>query len=371
MAASFLLSRWGVARLTLLVFALFFAGLVTLAEDDVDHYAVLGLEEVREDASERDIKTAWRKLSKRYHPDVAGEAVRETYQRIQRAYEVLGDRRKRKVYDILGTDGVNRLEHPQRNQPHPFFHLFGHSDDSGERGGNTELLLMVSLPDIYNGATHTIRLEKQKVCRACRGAGARSKDDFATCLTCGGKGRLVQQVMLAPGFSQTMEQPCPRCGGVGKTITVPCPVCRGKQVVKGASDISVDIEQGIPEGYVMTYEMEGDQAPKQIPGDVIFTIVTAPHELFKRVGDDLHVTVNISLKEALLGFERSITHMDNREVMLYGEGVTQHGTVSRIQGEGMPKHHVPSEKGDLMVTYAVILPKDVSEELRKTIEENL
>ncbi|KAG5502842.1 hypothetical protein JKF63_04611 [Porcisia hertigi] len=348
--------------------------LLRLPEDDF--YAVLGLGETREDATERDIKNAFRRLSKKYHPDVATgdqDAYRLVYQRVQRAYEVLGDRRKRKVYDILGIDGVQKVEQPQQQQQHmnPFFAFFGGAQmANAERGEDMELLMVVSLEDMYRGAGHTSRFARRKICRGCKGTGARSSEDVVKCPHCQGHGRSVQRVQIAPGFVQQIEQVCPHCRGKGTHVAHVCPMCRGKMVLSGEAVLSVDIEEGLPEGHVLTYELEAHQTPGQVPGDVLLTVVSAPHPLFSRNGEDLHANVSISLKEALLGFKKTLTHLDGHEVVLVRDGVTQYAQRVRIVGEGMPRHHVPSERGDLYITYNVVLPAALSEEQRAVFQEH-
>jgi DnaJ-related protein SCJ1 len=347
--------------------------ILSLPEDDF--YGVLGLSEGGEDATESQIKSAFRKLSRKYHPDVVAagdeESFRQVYQRIQRAYEVLGDRRKRRVYDILGVDGLKKLEQPQQQQQmNPFFALFGGGQAASDRGQDKELLMVVSLEDVYKGATHTFKFAKQKICRACHGSGARSKEDVVKCPHCKGSGRLVHQVQIAPGFVQQMMQACGYCKGKGTHIAHMCPVCRGKAVVSGETALSVDIEEGLPEGHVLKYELEADQTPGQVPGDVLLTVVTAPHPTFMREGNDLYVNVTISLKEALLGFERTISHLDGHKVVVERTGVTQYAQRVRIAGEGMPRHHVPSEHGDLYVTYNVELPQALTLEQRELFEKH-
>lgn len=348
--------------------------LLRLPEDDF--YGVLGLGDAREDATERDIKSAFRGLSKKYHPDVAAtesESYRLVYQRVQRAYEVLGDRRKRKVYDILGLEGVKKLEQPQQQQQmNPFSVFFGDGGGGGaaDRGKDMELLMVVPLEDMYRGAAHTFKFEKRKICSACKGTGARTAEDLVRCPHCQGRGRILRRVQIAPGFVQQMEQACPQCQGKGTHIAHMCPVCRGKTVRPGEAVLSVDIEEGLPEGHVLTYELEADQTPGQVPGDVLLTVVSAPHSQFRRSGNDLYTNVTLTLKEALLGFEKTLTHLDGHEVELHRDAVTQYAQQVRIAGEGMPRHHVPSEHGDLYVTYNVELPTGVTAEQRAMLEQH-
>jgi DnaJ-class molecular chaperone len=353
---------------TALAVLLVIAAQVVVADDE-DYYDILGLGEQRDDAAERDIKNAWRKLSKQFHPDLHGESTREHYQKIQRAYEVLGDRKKRKVYDIRGEEGLKQLERPEQQHVDPFAALFGFGGGGGNanKGANINMLMLVSLEDMYNGAAHTVKFEKQKICRTCRGSGAASKGDLVICPRCHGSGQDIQRIQIAPGFVQQVQQPCSHCQGKGKRIGKKCPTCDGEKVVRAVMTLGVDVEQGTPENYDLVYDMEADQTPDQIPGDVIFTISSAPHKRFVRRGDDLHMTVNLTLKEALLGFEKTFKHLDDHDVDLVSERVVQHGETHRLEGEGMPKHHVPSEKGTLHVRYEVTLPSFLTEHQKDKI----
>ncbi|CCD18831.1 heat shock protein DNAJ, putative [Trypanosoma vivax Y486] len=352
--------------------------------DEEDYYSVLGLGKEREEANERDIKSAWRKLSKKYRPDLSGESNRKRYQRIQQAYEVLGDRRKRKIYDILGVEGAKDFDKTRERKGRggslldSFASFFGGSSHEQHRGNDEELPLVVPLEDLYTGASHTVKLPRIKLCRACRGTGARSKTDVVSCPRCKGKGRVVQRFEIIPGFVQQVERECDHCGGHGHTIKERCPVCQGRRMVRGTSSISIDIEQGTPNGHKLTYELEGDQRPGIVPGDVIFTVSTAPHPQFRRTSDgasdkadDLATTLTLTLKEALLGFNRTIKHLDGRAVELSESGVTKYGETRRVKGEGMPRHHVPSERGDLLVTYLVMLPKTLTRSQREAVERAL
>lgn len=359
------------ATLYLASVVLLITSTASFAAADEDYYAILGLSTAGEDATEREIKSAWRQLSKKHHPDVSGEADREAYQRIQRAYEVLGDRRKRKVYDILGVEGLKKLEQPQQQQQqHPFMQLFGGKAQS-DRGEDMNLVLQISLEDVYSGVDHSVRFSKTKICRVCRGTGAKSPKHIVRCPHCRGVGRILSRVQLAPGFIQQVEQLCGHCKGSGTHVSAKCPTCKGLSVVRGDVTISVDIEAGIPEGHVLTYELEANQEPGRVPGDVLVTVVTAPHPRFERRGIDLHLTMKLTLKEALLGFEKIVPHLAGRTVVIDEEQPVHHASVRRIAGEGMPKHHVPSERGDLVITYEVEFPVVLTEAQREGLEKAL
>jgi DnaJ-related protein SCJ1 len=360
-------------RVLLMAATLVVMAVLAVAADDEDMYDILGLGQEREDATEKQIKSNWRKLSREHHPDLKGESSREMYKKIQRAYEVLSDRKKRKVYDMRGEEGLKQLEKAgsQQQQQHmdPFARMFGGGGGQDtQKTPNVDMVLLCTLEDAYSGASHTVRLNKQRLCKKCRGTGAASKADFQECKTCGGRGHVVQRVQLAPGFVQQVQQPCQRCGGKGKTIKKKCERCRGNKVGRVEQELSIEIEVGTPEGHKIVFDMEADQSPDAIPGDVIFTVQTKNHPRFKRNGRDLELTVPLTLPQALLGFTKTVPHLDDHSVVLTETGITNHGTRRKIAGEGMPIHNVPSEKGDLYVTYTVELPGVLTQKQREELQ---
>eukprot|EP00669_Euglena_mutabilis_P011830 TRINITY_DN6437_c1_g1_i1.p1 TRINITY_DN6437_c1_g1~~TRINITY_DN6437_c1_g1_i1.p1 ORF type:complete len:281 (-),score=85.84 TRINITY_DN6437_c1_g1_i1:123-965(-) len=179
-----------------------------------------------------------------------------------------------------------------------------------------------------------------------------------------GTGSVVQRMQLAPGFVQQVQAQCPVCGGKGTTVKAKCPVCGGARVKRGDAKLELLIEQGMPEGHAVTFEMEADESPDVIPGDVIVTLTTHPHPLFKRSGDDLAMSMRISLLESLVGFRRTFEHLDRRvvEVASAPGAVTPHGHAMVLPGEGMPRHHVPSEMGSLTITFEVVFPTTITPE---------
>jgi DnaJ-class molecular chaperone len=336
------------------------------ADDDVDYYEVLGLP-LKEDSSDKDIKKQFRILSKKYHPDLnPSEEARDKYVKIQRAHEVLSDRKKRKVYDMKGEAGVKSYETQQKGggqQGHDdiFAHFFGGGgrQNTANRGANLQMQVLVNLEDIYNGNTHTIVMRKQKLCKQCKGSGAASKGDMQVCKKCGGQGVVLQQIQLAPGMIQQMQSQCPSCNGKGKSIKKKCPTCNGNKVSTGDFSLEFDVEKGLPENGKIVFDMEADQSPDVLPGDVILQVSSEPHGLFTRQSNqvDLGMTMKISLEDALLGFSTSFTHLDGRQVEVMREKVTFHGEKMTLKGEGMPVHNVPSETGDLIITFEVMFPR--------------
>lgn len=343
------------------------------AEDDL--YEILGLGSEREEATEKDIKRQFRALSKQYHPDLnQGEAARAMYQKINKANEVLSDKRKRKMYDIRGMEGLKQLEKSgqQQHQGNDIFASFFGGGGGGQqtKGQNAQMNMEFPLEDFYNGKKHRLELTRQQLCKRCKGSGAASGSDYVKCNQCGGKGQVIQKIQLAPGFVQQVQQPCGHCGGSGKMVKNKCAACRGAKVSKGKGALEFDLERGMKEEHHAVFEMEADQSPDLIPGDVIIVVRSQKHSVFTR-RDNIHLemTLKLTLKEALLGFRRTVTHMDGHAFEVSRSEITPYGTKVVIRGEGMPRDGVPSEKGDLTVTLTFELPDRLTAQQAEAVKD--
>jgi len=214
-----------------------------------------------------------------------------------------------------------------------------------------------------------VELSKQVVCTKCRGSGAKSPDHVKKCKRCKGKGVVIVQHQLGPGFVQQMQQECDVCNGKGKIVKSKCAVCSGKRVVHGTDDITIDVERGMADGHRITFPRAGDQMEDidVAPGDVVYTVRTAAHKRFTRRGNDLYMTQPLTLAEAISGFSKTFKHLDAHTVSLKRTKITQPNFVQKIEQEGMPHHEFPSEHGDLYVTYNVIIPTKLSDTQRSDI----
>lgn len=332
-------------------------------------YEILG---VPNDASEAVIKKAYRKLSLKYHPDKnqGDEEAKSKFEQIARAYEVVSDQEKRQIYDLEGLEGLEAHEKGGNRGPmSPFDMFFGGGGGGGRRKGpDAHVEIEVTLQELYNGGKREARITRNVICPKCRGTGA--KDGQTTkCGTCQGRGvRLVQQQM-APGFVVQMQEQCPDCNGKGQVSKSKCPVCGGKRVTPEEKTLTATIERGMGSEGEIRFERQSEQQPGITPGDVIFRLKQAPHPLFKRSGDDLHMEQRLSLREALLGFRRTIRHLDEREVVLSHNGVTQPFETRRMENEGMPQHNTPSTRGSLYIKYIVDLPPLLTPQQREAVEK--
>lgn len=350
-----------------------------------DFYKILG---VPRNANEKAIKKAYRTMSKLHHPDrhqdeAAKEEANKKFQDLAVAYETLSDPNKKRVYDQAGEEGLAKHSAgggQQHQNPFDMFaHMFGgggqrhqHGGHNEEkRGDDTQLDLPVTLEELYKGKVFEVQLKQQHLCQHCRGSGARSEGDVQPCNACGGRGVVIKMHQIGPGFMQQVQQQCDRCHGKGKTIKHKCPLCKGAKLTGGVKKLDILLEAGMDDGARIEFEHAGDEHPDHAAGHVIFTVRAQKHPRFERKGNDLHVVERISLRESLVGFEHSLTHLDGHVVPLTSSRVTQHGDVQRISREGMPLHNQASQKGDLFVRYEVDFPASLTKEQREGLEKIL
>jgi DnaJ-related protein SCJ1 len=237
------------------------------------------------EATDAEIKRAYRKLSLQYHPDkvksAGGDAdTEQKFHEISRAYEVLSDPLKRQTYDLEGFDGLERDEQSAGRAASPFDAFFG--GGGRQRGPDAAVDMPVTLEELYNGAQKQAQFTRNVICRKCRGTGAKD-GKTTTCSTCGGAGVVMVQQRMGPGFTVQMQQPCPACGGRGKTAAHKCPYCHGNKVVQEDKVLTAEIERGMPSTHQIVFERESEQRPGMIPGDVIFRLHQVPHNRFRSV----------------------------------------------------------------------------------------
>ncbi|OAA58938.1 DnaJ domain-containing protein [Niveomyces insectorum RCEF 264] len=383
---------------------------------------VLGL---NRDAGDREIKSAYRQLSKKFHPDKnpygsspssppsrhvvftlvlptdlripcrGDTSAKDKFVEVSEAYEALSDPQTRKIYDQYGHEGLKKHQQQggggQHHDPFDIFsRFFGGSGHFGQpterRGPNVELKVALSLRDFYNGRTSDFQWDKQEICDHCDGTGAEDKV-VETCPKCNGHGILVTKHQLAPGMFQQVQMHCDMCGGRGKSIKHVCHVCQGQRVLRRPTPVTVTVARGAAKGSQIVYENEADASPDYVAGDLIVTLMEKepgdPNDnpdrvdgvFFRRKGNDLFWKELISLREAWMGdWTRNLTHLDGHVVELRrARGhIIQPGHVDTIVGEGMPIWHEDgdsvyhrTEFGNLYVEYAVVLPDQMESEMEQ------
>ncbi|XP_049888116.1 dnaJ homolog subfamily A member 2-like [Pectinophora gossypiella] len=346
-------------------------------------YEILG---VTRNASDSEIKRSYHKLAKEFHPD-KNPAAGDKFKEISYAYEVLSDPKKRQTYDKYGLKGLQEGGQGAGFRPDDFFgHIFGDifgrqmGGGSGGRrravGEDTIHPLKVSLEDMYMGKTAKLQLSKNVICAACKGIGGKP-GAVVSCKDCHGQGMKVSYQQVGPNMTQQFQTLCPTCQGLGETINDKdkCPKCKGKKVTNEIKILEVHVEKGMREHQKIFFRGEGDQQPDTQPGDVIIVLQQKQHEVFQRTGDDLLMKHEITLTEALCGFEFVVKHLDSRDLLIRhnpGE-VIKPGDLKGIQGEGMPTYKNPFEKGNLYIKFDVVFPENnfASEEQMKQIESIL
>lgn len=340
-------------------------------------YDILG---VKPNANDNDLKKAYRKMALQYHPDKnpspeAGEKFKE----ISLAYEVLSNPDKRKIYDAHGEQGIKEGGGGGHGYSSPmdiFDMFFGGGFGGGRQRGprrtkNIMHQLGVSLEDMYNGTTRKLALQKNVICDECEGVGGQT-GAVQRCSTCRGTGMQVRIQQLGPGMMQQIQSMCTGCQGQGERIDpkLRCKKCSGKKVNRERKILEVQIDKGMEDGQKITFAGEGDQEPGLEPGDIIIVLDEKEHETFKRNGIDLITKIEINITEALCGFKRVVTTLDNRSLLVQtipGE-VVKTGDLRCVYGEGMPTYRNPFEKGKLIIQFSVLFPDTLAPEVCSKLE---
>lgn len=339
-----------------------------------DYYAILG---VSKDASDKEIKSAYRQLSKKYHPDKnpGDDAAHQSFIEVGEAYEVLSDNEKRQIYDKYGADalknggqgGPGGAGGPGGGFHDPFDifeQMFGQQRGGRgrPRGQNLEAREGLTLEEYYQGKKIDFVFNLNDVCDHCHGSGSQD-GKTTTCPDCQGHGMVIQVVRMGP-ITQKIQQVCGKCQGKGQIIKNKCKTCKGSKVVRKPRNFHVEVPAGAPRDFVDVKSGQADKGPDFDAGDVFIKF----HELdknnlgYRRRGSDLFRTEVLSLKEALYGgWKREIAFFDKAKKLSIHrpEGVpVRHGDVERIRNFGMPRNG--NKFGDLYIDYVVVTPRAVS-----------
>jgi molecular chaperone DnaJ len=337
---------------------------------DVDYYGRL---EVSRDASETDIKKAYKRLAFRYHPDqnAGSKEAEEKFKEIAEAYAVLSDPEKRKLYDTYGADGLRgagfspgfaSVEEIFSNFGSIFDDLFGFGfggrrpRGGAQRGADLRYDLQIPFHEAVLGAQREIEINHPAPCETCQGSGAAPGTGKKTCPRCRGTG---QQVLRQGLFS--IGTTCPVCHGAGQLVDTPCPTCRGTCVTERTRAVTLTIPPGVDDGTRMRLTGEGEPGRKGGPaGDLYVFVRVAEDERFDRDGWDLHTEVELSFLQAVLGSEVEIPLIRGTKTVGVPRG-TQPGDTLVLRGEGVP-HLRGYGTGDLIVHLKVTLPKQLTRE---------
>jgi len=348
-----------------------------MATRESDYYDLLG---VSRDASDADIKRAFRTLARELHPDVSSAPdAEQRFREVVEAYEVLSDSQRRATYDRFGKAGLrNGGFEPMfadfGNLADVFAAFFGEDVLSGagnrqrsQRGGDLQVVVEVDLEEAFTGASVSVPLEVAVPCDRCEATGAESGTGTSTCGTCSGAGvvRSVSQNI----FGQFVQQrACPDCGGVGEVLEQPCSQCRGDGRVVVRRQLEVDVPRGIHDGQQIRVRGEGHAGFRSTERGNAFVVVRVrPDPRFIRDGDDLHTAVRVTMTEAALGTTTKVWTPAGDIDLELGAGA-QPGEVRAIKGQGMPSLR-GSRRGDLFVRLDVAVPTRLTDEQRRLLED--
>ncbi len=352
-----------------------------------DFYEILG---VTKTADEKELKAAYRKLAKQYHPDANqhDKAAEHKFKEISEAYDVLKDPQKRAAYDRFGHQafeggrGHGAGFGPEFNSSMSdiFEDLFGDFMGGGRgrggggqrgrggqqasRGADLRYNMEISLTEAFTGKTAQIRVPSSVSCDTCHGSGARAGSSPKTCNTCGGQGAVRSQ----SGFF-TVERTCPTCQGRGQVISDPCHSCGGQGRVTKERTLSVNIPAGVEDGTRIRLANEGEAGLRGgPPGDLYIFLSVRPHEFFQRDGADLFCKVPVSMTVAALGGEIEVPTIDGKKARVAVPEGTQTGKQFRLKAKGMPVLR-SAQAGDMYIQVAVETPVNLSKRQRELLRE--
>ena len=357
------------------------------AENKRDYYEVLGVQKV---ASEEEIKKAYKKMARKYHPDLnpGDKDAEEKFKEVNEAYEVLSDSEKKARYDQFGFAGVDPnfgaggggygggAGFDFGDLGDIFGSFFGGGFGGGQtrrnpnapqRGESIRMNLTISFEEAAFGCEKELTVDRYESCETCHGSGAAPGTSPETCPDCGGSG-VVQTRRQTPMGVFASTAPCSRCGGRGKIIKEPCKDCRGSGMVRRRRKIQASVPAGIDNGQTISIRGQGHAGKNGGPaGDLLVTITVRPHELFRREGTSVLCEAPITFPQAVLGAELEIPTIDGKVKYDIPEG-TQSGTTFRLKGKGIPALNGRG-RGDQYVTVYIETPRNLNREQKEALKK--
>ena len=330
-----------------------------------DHYAVLG---ISRDATQDEIKRAYRRLARQLHPDANRHEVdaEERFKEVTRAYEVLSDPVKRERYDMFGDERAGATGFSDFGGISDLFATFfggaggARSQRGPARGADLLAEVVLTLEEAASGIERDVEIETLSECPECGGSGARAGTHPSTCPDCAGSGELRSSRRTVFGDVITATT-CRRCGGVGRVVTDPCPRCSARGRIAVTDTLTVSIPPGVDDGAQLRVGGRGQAGVRGgRSGDLYVAVRIAPHDVFRRAGDDLGCEVAVPMTIAALGGDVEVSTLDGPETIGITPG-TQSGEVVRLKGKGMPRLD-RSGRGQLVVLLRVETPTDLDED---------
>ena len=357
-----------------------------MAEQKRDYYEVLG---VSKGASEDEIKKAYKKLARKYHPDLNpdNKEAEEKFKEVNEAYEVLSDANKKARYDQFGFAGVDPSygaggggggfdgSFDFGDLGDIFGSFFGGgfggarrtNPNAPQRGESIRMAVTISFEEAAFGCEKSVSVDRMEQCNTCHGNGCAAGTTPEICPDCHGTGQVQVRRQTPMGVFAT-SSPCSRCGGKGKIIHQPCPDCHGSGAVRQHRTIQVSIPAGIDNGQTISVRGQGNAGKNGGPaGDLLVTITVRPHELFRREGTSVLCEAPITFAQAVLGAELEIPTIDGKVKYDLPEG-TQSGTTFRLKGKGIPSLNGRG-RGDQYVTVYIETPRNLNKEQKEALKK--
>jgi molecular chaperone DnaJ len=345
---------------------------------DRDYYDILG---VARNAGDDEIKSAFRKLARQYHPDVNKEPdAEERFKEINEAYGVLSDREKRARYDRFGREGLGNVGgfHDYTVDFADIFdELFGQfgfstgarrSRQTPRRGRDLQMPVTLEFEEAVFGVEREIQFEREETCSHCNGSGAEPGTTPTRCATCGGRGEVRQMRQTILG-QMVQTATCPTCGGRGEIIATPCKTCRGAGLERKTINRTVQIPAGVDAGTQIRLAGEGGPGVYGGPNGSLFLMLDVkPHKFFKRRENDILLNLDINIAQAALGAEISVPTLDGEEHLRIPAG-TQPGKVFHMRGKGVPHLRRKDQRGEQIVIVNVDIPTKLTKEQRELFEK--
>lgn len=337
-----------------------------------DYYSILGIDK---NASVDTIKESYRKLAKKYHPDVnKAPDAEEKFKEITEAYEVLTDPKKKDMYDRYGTADPQEMHDPGFGDDgffNPFggFGRFRRQGTPKERGEDLRINISLSMEELYEGVHKKIKVKKKVACHRCHGSGSET-NETGECPKCHGTGMYTRVTRTDFGYSQ-VSSPCPDCHGTGRIITNPCPNCNGTGLIEETREIEFDIPAGMPGDAYMTVPEQGNEGPHRgIPGNLIVVVHELPNDKGLKRDDmnNLVYTLNANVTDLIFGADVEIPWIKGYQKIHIPAG-TQPGKIMTLYKKGFPNPNMPSEISDYIITISCKIPN--ANELTKTQREKL
>lgn len=352
-----------------------------MAEQKRDYYEVLG---ISKGASADEIKKAYKKLARKYHPDLnpGNQEAEEKFKEVNEAYEILSDSSKKARYDQYGHAGVDANfggggfdgSFDFGDLGDIFGSFFGgafggrrSNPNAPQRGESIRMSLAISFEEAAFGCEKPVTVDRMETCETCKGSGCAPGTTPEVCQECHGSGQVQVRRQTPMGVFAT-SAPCSKCGGKGKLIHQPCKDCRGSGTVRKRKTIEASIPAGIDNGQTISIRGQGNAGKNGGPaGDLLITITVRPHELFRREGTSVLCQVPITFPQAVLGAELEIPTIDGKVKYTLPEG-TQSGTTFRLKGKGIPAINGRG-RGDQYVTVYVETPRNLNREQKEALKK--